>query len=84
MNKPNTKKQVQDRKQRKIGFAAAAAAMFVVGAFAADGTNETGRLDLKVKAGAEGRMRCGATTGLPDANHGEKGRSEYTRIRIRP
>ena len=53
MKKPNAKKQVQDRKQRKIGFAAAAAAMFVVGAFAADGTNETGRLDLKVKAGTE-------------------------------
>ena len=84
MNKPNTKKQVQDRKQRKIGFAAAAAAMFVVGAFAADGTNETGRLDLKVKAGAEVRIRCEATTGLPDANHGENGHSEYTRIRIRP
>ena len=84
MNKPNTKKQVQNRKQRKIGFASAAAAMFAVGAFAADGTNETGRLDLKVKAGAEVRIRCEATTGLPDANHGENGHSEYTRIRIRP
>ena len=84
MKEPNTKKQVQDRKQRKIGFAAAAAAMFVGGAFAADGTNEAGRLDLKVKAGAEVRIRCEATTGLPDANHGENGHSEYTRIRIRP
>lgn len=52
MNKPNTKKQVQDRKQRKIGFAAAAAAMFAVGAFAADGSDGPalfGRCELSWK-----------------------------------
>ena len=49
MNKPNTKKQVQDRKQRKIGFASAAAAMFAVGAFAADGPALFGRCELSWK-----------------------------------
>ena len=51
MNKPNTKKQVQDRKQRKIGFAAAAAALFVVGAFAdgSDGPALFGRCELSWK-----------------------------------
>ena len=55
MNKPNTKKQVQDRKQRKIGFAAAAAAMFAVGAFAADGSDGPalfGRCELSWKFGS--------------------------------
>lgn len=58
------------------------AAMAIGGAFADDGTNRTGRLDVKV--GAEARIRCEATTGLPDSDHGEHGHSEYIRFRIRP
>ena len=52
MKEPNTKKQGQDRRQRKIGFAAAAAAMFVGGAFAADGSDGPalfGRCELSWK-----------------------------------
>ncbi|MGN0854764.1 MAG: hypothetical protein ACI4R9_04510 [Kiritimatiellia bacterium] len=67
-------------KEKKMGLVALAATMTVACAYA-----DTNGVDgVKVKAGADVRLRYDVTKGLPKASHGESPHSDYARVRIRP